>query len=116
MKLRKELWRRGYRYRKNYTELPGKPDIYISKYNVAIFINGCFWHHHYNCKYSYIPKTNQKYWINKFDRNMKNDIKHYKQLKQMDIRVIIIWECELKECFNYRMEILEEEIKNSKEE
>ena len=43
---------------------------------------------------------------------MKNDIKHYKQLKQMDIRVIIIWECELKECFNYRMEILEEEIKN----
>ena len=51
-----------------------------------------------------------------YDRNMKNDIKHYKQLKQMDIRVIIIWECEIKECFNYRMEILEEEIKNSKEE
>ena len=50
--------------------------------------------------------------INKFNKNMQNDIKHYKQLEQMDIKVIVIWECELKECFDYRMESLLEEIKN----
>lgn len=112
LKVRKYLYHKGFRYQKNVKTLPGTPDIYISKYNVAIFINGCFWHHHYNCKYAYIPKTNQDYWINKFEKNMKNDIEHYKQLKQKDIKVIVIWECELKECFDYRMESLLEEIKN----
>ena len=83
IKVRKYLYHKGFRYQKNVKTLPGTPDIYISKYNVAIFINGCFWHHHYNCKYAYIPKTNQDYWINKFEKNMKNDIEHYKQLEQM---------------------------------
>ena len=94
----------------------GPTDSIVSPTILTTFPNCLKYVFSVSCKYSYIPKTNQKYWINKFDRNIKNDIKHYKQLKQMDIRVIIIWECELKECFNYRMEILEEEIKNSKEE
>ena len=92
LKVRKYLYHKGYRYQKN--------------------VETCFWHHHYNCKYAYIPKTNQEFWINKFNKNMQNDIKHYKQLEQMDIKVIVIWECELKECFDYRMESLLEEIKN----
>ena len=112
IKVRKYLYLHGFRYRKNDKSLPGTPDIVITKYRAAIFVNGCFWHHHYNCKYAYIPKTNQDYWINKFEKNMKNDIEHYKQLEQMDIKVIVIWECELKECFDYRMESLLEEIKN----
>ena len=74
LKVRKYLYHKGYRYQKNVETLPGTPDIYILKYNVAIFINGCFWHHHYNCKYAYIPKTNQDYWINKFEKNMKNSV------------------------------------------
>lgn len=109
-KVRKYLYHRGFRYRINYKKLPGKPDIYISKYKTAIFVNGCFWHHHYNCKLAYIPQTRKEYWTNKFNKNMENDIKHKKELEQMDIKVITIWECEVKECFEYRMRELIDEI------
>ena len=63
--VRKELFKRGFRYRKNVKDLPGKPDIVLKKYNTAIFVNGCFWHHHYNCKFAVYPKTNKEYWRNK---------------------------------------------------
>ena len=112
IKVRKYLYHKGFRYQKNVKTLPGTPDIYISNTMLLFLLTVVFWHHHYNCKYAYIPKTNQDYWINKFEKNMKNDIEHYKQLEQMDIKVIVIWECELKECFDYRMESLLEEIKN----
>lgn len=112
--VRKYLWHHGFRYRKNDKSLPGTPDIVISKYRTAIFINGCFWHHHYNCKLAYVPKTREKYWISKFDKNIDNDIKNKKELELMDIKVITIWECEIKECFQYRMESLLEEIKEKR--
>ena len=73
-------------------------------------MNGCFWHHHYGCKLAYIPKTNIEYWIDKFNTNIENDIKHEKELKQMGYKVITVWECELKECFEYRMTELMSEI------
>jgi len=74
---RKLLWHRGFRYRVNYKELPGSPDIYLPKYNVAIFVNGCFWHMYENCKYSSIPKSNHEFWKNKLEGNVERDKKNY---------------------------------------
>lgn len=111
-KVRKYLYHHGLRYQKNVQTLPGKPDIFIHKYNVVIFINGCFWHHHTNCKLAYIPKTNTDYWIKKFERNINNDIKNQNQLRAMGFKVIVVWECDIKSCFEYTMQELIEEIKN----
>jgi DNA mismatch endonuclease (patch repair protein) len=95
--LRKLLWHQGFRYRINYKELPGKPDIYLSKYKTAIFVNGCFWHMHEGCKYSSIPKTNCDYWKEKLEGNVERDKKNCKELENMGINVIVIWGCEIKE-------------------
>lgn len=110
LKVRKYLWHHGFRYRKNVKGLPGTPDIVIDKYRTVIFINGCFWHHHYNCKYATIPKSRQDYWIKKINRNVENDVKNTKLLMQMDYKVITVWECEIKDAFEDRMKYLIEEI------
>lgn len=91
-------------------ELPGKPDIVLYKYRTVIFINGCFWHHHPHCRLAYIPKSRTAYWMKKFNDNMERDIEKQKQLESMDYKVITVWECELKDCFDYRMQKLVEEI------
>lgn len=108
--VRKELFKRGFRYRKNVKDLPGKPDIVLKKYNTAIFVNGCFWHHHYNCKFAVYPKTNKEYWRNKIERNIERDIENEKYLRQLGYKVIVVWECELKESFDIRVNQLVEEI------
>ena len=101
--VRKHLFCCGYRYRKNDSKLPGKPDIVLKKYKTVIFVNGCFWHHHANCKYAYIPKSNVDYWSNKFERNMMNDKKNANKLRKMGYCVITVWECDLKKDFNKEM-------------
>ena len=111
-KVRKYLYHHGFRYRKNVKDLPGTPDIVIDKYRVVIFINGCFWHQHYGCKYAVLPKSRTEYWKAKLTRNVERDIEVYQELKQMDYRVIVVWECEIKEVFEYRMKELIEEIRN----
>lgn len=93
---RKLLWHKGFRYRMNYKNLPGSPDIYLSKYKAAIFINGCFWHMHKNCKYSTIPKNNHDFWKEKLEGNIKRDKRNYRKLEDMGIRVIVVWGCEIK--------------------
>ena len=95
--LRKLLWHKGFRYRVNYKNLPGSPDIYLPKYKTAIFANGCFWHMHENCKYSSIPKSNYEFWKNKLEGNVKRDKKNYAQLESMGIKVIVVWGCEIKQ-------------------
>ncbi len=110
LKVRKHLYHHGFRYRKNVKDLPGKPDIVIDKYHTAIFVNGCFWHHHYNCKRATLPKSHQDYWLKKIDRNVENDIKNTKLLEQMDYHVITIWECEINEAFEDIMQNVIDEI------
>lgn len=95
--LRKLLWYRGFRYRVNYSKLPGKPDIFIPKYNTAIFVNGCFWHMHKNCKLSSIPKSNYDFWKSKLEGNVERDKNNYKKLENMGIKVVVVWGCEIKE-------------------
>ena len=77
-----------------------------------IFVNGCFWHHHYNCKLAVIPKSRTEYWTKKINKNVENDIKNTKLLEQMDYHVITIWECEIKEAFEDVMQNVMDEIKN----
>ena len=102
---RKYLFSRGFRYRMNVRVLPGTPDIVLKKYKTAIFVNGCFWHHHEECKEAIISKTHFDFWWNKIDRNIKNDKLHTQQLKDLDWKVIVIWECELsKKQFQTTME------------
>ncbi len=101
--VRRYLFSHGFRFRKNDKKLPGKPDVVLRKYNTVIFVNGCFWHHHKNCKLAYIPKTNTNFWMNKFDRNIKNDKKHLLELRKMGYHVITIWECKLKKDFDEEM-------------
>ena len=108
--LRKLLWHKGFRYRTNYKKLPGSPDIYIAKCNTAIFVNGCFWHMHENCKYSTVPKTNQDFWKNKLERNVERDKDNYAQLKSMGIKVIVVWGCEIKQMM--KNSIVEQEVLN----
>ena len=70
IKVRKDLFRRGFRYRVNVQSLPGKPDIVLPKYRTAIFIHGCFWHRHDGCKYATTPGTTVEFWKNKFEKNV----------------------------------------------
>jgi DNA mismatch endonuclease, patch repair protein len=76
--------------------LPGKPDIVLPKYKTVIFIHGCFWHGHNNCKYFVVPKTRTRWWLNKINSNKANDVKVVKSLKKEGWRVINIWECDLR--------------------
>ena len=94
--VRKYLFSRGFRYRKNDKHLPGTPDIVLPKYKTAIFINGCFWHGHENCKYATIPETNHDFWFSKISRNVERDKLTREKLTQMGWRVIDIWQCQLK--------------------
>lgn len=94
--LRKILFSKGYRYRINSKNLPGKPDIVLKKYKTIIFVNGCFWHGHENCIYFVIPKTNTDFWINKINTNKNRDQNNFKSLLKLGWNIITIWECELK--------------------
>lgn len=96
LKLRRSLWRQGFRYRVNDKKLPGKPDIVLPKYRTVIFIHGCFWHGHKGCKNYTIPKTNTVFWVAKVARNQERDQEVWRKLEAKGWAVIIVWECELK--------------------
>lgn len=93
--VRKYLFSKGFRYRKNDSKLPGKPDIVLPKYKAVIFINGCFWHRHRGCKNSVMPKTNTAFWEEKLNRNVERDSSNYKKLENLGWKIIVIWECQL---------------------
>ena len=107
IRLRKALWRIGYRYRLHYKSLPGKPDIVIPKYKIVIFVHGCFWHRHKNCIEASRPKTNSEYWETKINKNIERDKKHRKEIKKKGYKVIIIWECMVKKIVEENIKLLE---------
>ena len=99
--IRHELFMRGFRYRNNVSYIPGHPDLYLAKYRTAVFINGCFWHRHRNCKYAYMPKSNVSFWNTKFKANMKRDELVRSQLLDQNIKCLDIWECSIKKAARY---------------
>ena len=94
--VRKYLFKCGLRYRKNDKKLPGHPDIVLPKYKAVVFVNGCFWHGHDNCKLAKTPSTNSDFWRAKILSNQMRDKKVNSELSAMGWRVITVWQCELK--------------------
>ena len=96
IKVRKVLHSMGYRFRLHSKDLPGSPDIVLPKYKTVIFVHGCFWHRHQNCKYASTPKTRQEFWNKKFNENINRDKINQENLSSKGWKIIIIWECEIK--------------------
>lgn len=96
MRLRRFLFKKGYRYRLHVSGITGRPDVVLSKYKLAIFVHGCFWHRHKGCKLAYTPKSNIERWAKKFDDNMRRDSEQVQKLINSGWHVLIIWECGLR--------------------
>lgn len=95
--VRSILHRMGYRFRLHGKHLPGKPDIYLTKYKTAIFVHGCYWHRHKSCKKGQsTPASNKKFWQDKFDSNVARDRKNLLELRKLGWKTFVLWECELK--------------------
>jgi len=94
--VRRTLHRLGYRYRLHRRDLPGAPDLVFPSRKKVIFVHGCFWHAHENCKIAHRPKTRRIFWDAKFKRNKERDRNNAKLLKKMGWDICIIWECEIK--------------------
>lgn len=94
--VRKYLFSKGFRYRKNDKRLPGIPDIVLPKYKTVIFVNGCFWHGHEGCRFFVVPKTNTEFWVNKIEANKQRDSRKTNDLQSLGWKVIVVWECQLK--------------------
>lgn len=96
MIVRQELHALGLRFRLHRRDLPGSPDIVLPKLRTVIFVHGCFWHRHSDCRYATIPKTRQEYWLPKFAANIERDARKNAQLQVLGWRVLLVWECETK--------------------
>ncbi|MBR6746421.1 MAG: DNA mismatch endonuclease Vsr [Muribaculaceae bacterium] len=94
--VRRFLFAHGFRFRLHRKDLPGKPDIVLSKYKTVIFINGCFWHGHKDCRFANLPETNHNFWAAKISGNVERDKATYAKLIEMGWRVIELWQCQLK--------------------
>ena len=104
--VRRYLFSKGLRFRKNDKRYPGKPDVVLPKYHTVIFVNGCFWHHHEGCKNATMPKTRTEFWKEKLGKNVANDRKHVRLLQEAGWNVITLWECELEKDFEGRMNMV----------
>ena len=108
--IRKCLWRQGFRYLVNDKRLPGRPDIVLPKYRTVIFVHGCFWHGHKDCRFYTVPKTNTEFWMAKVARNQERDQEVWRKLEAKGWSVIIVWECQLKKA------VLEETVNHVADE
>ncbi|WP_339032181.1 very short patch repair endonuclease [Bradyrhizobium symbiodeficiens] len=97
----------GLHYRKNVRKLPGSPDFANRSKRWAIFVHGCFWHHHAGCHKATVPKSNRMFWLNKFRDNKRRDARSIRRLRQDGYRVVVIWECQERRIRNKLTKILE---------
>jgi DNA mismatch endonuclease (patch repair protein) len=91
--------------------VPGHPDIFLRKYNTAIFVHGCFWHRHQGCKYAYTPKSRVEFWQKKFDDNVRRDAIVRAALQENKVKCLVVWECTIKKMIKsrqYEAKIIEE--------
>ena len=109
--VRRYLFAIGYRYRVNYKELPGKPDIVFIKKKIAIFVHGCYWHGH-GCgsRYAHTSQSNKEYWAPKIERTRKRDQEHIQELETDGWKVIVLWECQIRENFDELSQTLNYEL------
>jgi DNA mismatch endonuclease (patch repair protein) len=112
MMVRKYIFSKGFRYRLHDKRLPGKPDVVLPKLKIVVFIHGCFWHGHSNCKYFVLPKTQTEWWLKKIERNKQLDSENLLKLKNDGWKVFTIFECKLKP--NLRAKTLEKLVKRLK--
>lgn len=111
--VRKYLFSRGFRYRLHSKNLIGKPDIVLPKHMAAVFVHGCFWHGHTNCKFAKVPVSNNSFWVNKIEKNKERDKRNIRYLKKLGWRVFILWECQLvKTKADKRLNILVQKLLN----
>ncbi|MBZ0261836.1 MAG: very short patch repair endonuclease [Hyphomicrobiales bacterium] len=94
--VRSLLHRLGYRFRLHRRDLPGNPDIVLPKHRVVVFVHGCFWHRHENCKRASLPASNLEYWLAKFERTILRDKENQRKLKRLGWKVVVVWECEIR--------------------
>ncbi len=101
--MRRLLFNRGFRFRLNRADLPGKPDIVLTKWKTVIFVNGCFWHAHQGCKKATMPETRTEFWRKKLEGNRARDLREYEELRNLGWRVLVVWQCA---CLKKRSECL----------
>lgn len=94
--VRSMLHKMGYRFRLHRADLPGKPDLTLSRYQTVIFVHGCFWHRHKGCRFAYTPKTRTDFWVTKLESNVTRDRVVKKELRKLGWHVLTVWECELR--------------------
>jgi len=104
LKIRRLVFRLGYRYRLHDNALPGKPDLVFKARRKVIFIHGCFWHRH-KCSMGRLPKSKTDFWLPKLEQNRLRDLDNLKRLEELGWSTLTIWECQLNE------DNLEERIK-----
>jgi DNA mismatch endonuclease (patch repair protein) len=95
--VRRLLHHMGYRFRLHRRDLPGSPDVVLPRYNVLIYIHGCFWHRHDGCRFSTTPATNTEKWQKKFQENMLRDQKNREEALRIGWLPIVVWECETRD-------------------
>lgn len=114
IRVRKKLFAAGFRYRLNVKNLPGKPDLVFKKYKTAVFVHGCFWHGHEQCRYFVTPKTQTEFWTAKINGNIRRDLDNERKLLDAGWQVLTVWECELKKNrIDETIELLQKNIKSN---
>ncbi len=106
--VRRGLHRLGFRFRVADRRLPGSPDVKLSRYRAVVFVNGCFWHRHEGCRYATMPASNREWWEDKFTANVSRDAKKVRQLLDAGWRVMVVWECALRQRGSARDDVIDQ--------